>query len=153
MDIVLGIFVGLLVLMFLIVAHEFGHSIMARKSGVNVKEFGIGFPPRVTAWKRVTPKSSKEKPSDKPEKKWEKLPKSEWKKEQSSLIFSINALPIGGFCAMDGESDADTRKGTFGSLRWRRHELAHRFPHPPRLVIFRPPRAPSEPVFSKGRRT
>ncbi|MBR3256700.1 site-2 protease family protein [Candidatus Saccharibacteria bacterium] len=127
MDIVLGIFVGLLVLMFLIVAHEFGHFIMARKSGVNVKEFGIGFPPRVATWKRVVPKSPKEKPekpSDKLEKKWKKLPKSEWGKEQSSLIFSINALPIGGFCAMDGESDADTRKGTFGSVSyWKKTKI------------------------------
>lgn len=34
---------------------------------------------------------------------------------QDTLIFSINWLPIGGFCAMDGESDADKRKGTFGA--------------------------------------
>lgn len=31
------------------------------------------------------------------------------------MIFSLNWLPIGGFCAMDGESDADRRKGTFGA--------------------------------------
>ena len=52
MDIFLGIVLGLLVLTFLITAHEFGHFLMARRSGVRVKEFGIGFPPRAVAWVR-----------------------------------------------------------------------------------------------------
>ena len=110
MYIVLGIFVGLLVLMTLIVAHEFGHFLMARHSGVTVKEFGIGFPPRIFAWLVKKDKNGK--------RKWEKLPKKDWGKDQNSLIFSINALPIGGFCAMDGESDDDSRKGTFGSVSY-----------------------------------
>ena len=50
MDIFLGIIVGLLVLTLLVILHEFGHFIMARKNGVNVLEFGIGFPPRAIAW-------------------------------------------------------------------------------------------------------
>ncbi len=116
MDIVLGILVGLFALMFLIVAHEFGHFLMAKRSGVRVKEFGIGFPPRAVAW--LVKKDEKGK------RKWEKFPKSEWKKEQDSLIFSINFLPIGGFCAMDGESDADTKKGTFGSVSyWKKTKI------------------------------
>ena len=115
MYIFLGIVVGLLCLMFLIVAHEFGHFLMARKSGVTVKEFGIGFPPRLFAWKRVK-KSGK--------KGWEKLPKKDWGKDEDSLIFSINALPIGGFCSMDGESDDDVRKGTFGSVSyWKKTKI------------------------------
>ena len=95
---------GLIVLMFLVTAHEFGHFIMARKNGVRVLEFGICFPPRAIAWVK-DPKT----------KKWHKLPRSEWKKPQDGLIFSLNWLPIGGFCQMDGESAADTRKGTFGN--------------------------------------
>lgn len=110
MYIFLGIIVGLLCLMFLIVAHEFGHFITARKSGVRVKEFGVGFPPRIAAWLITKDKSGK--------RKWQKLPKSDWDKDQKNLIFSINALPIGGFCAMDGESDADTKPGTFGSVSY-----------------------------------
>ncbi len=102
MDTVFGIIIGLLVLMTLIVIHEFGHFIAARLSGVKVNEFGIGFPPRAAAW-------------IKKDGKWIKLPKSEWDKKQKTLIFSLNWLPIGGFCAMDGESDADTKKGTFGA--------------------------------------
>ena len=119
MDIFLGVVVGFLVLMLLVIAHEFGHFLAARKNGVNVLEFGIGFPPRAVAW-RKDPKTSK----------WKRLPKKEWEKEkvtkvvysdakdkgltQKGMIFSINWLPIGGFCQMDGESDADTRDGTFG---------------------------------------
>lgn len=88
--------------MLLVIAHELGHFIMARKNGVKVNEFGIGFPPRAIAW-------------IKKDGKWTKLPKSEWNKPQDSLVLSLNYLPIGGFCAMDGESDADKRKGTFGA--------------------------------------
>lgn len=52
MKIVFGILLGIIILMLLVVAHEFGHFIMARKNGVKVNEFGIGFPPRAIAWKR-----------------------------------------------------------------------------------------------------
>ena len=103
MDIFIGVIVGLLVLMALVTAHEFGHFIMARRNGVRVLEFGIGFPPRAIAWVKDTET-----------KKWKKIPKKDWKKEQNDLIFSLNWLPIGGFCQMDGESAEDDRKGTFG---------------------------------------
>jgi len=118
MNIFLGIILGLLVLTFLITAHEFGHFIMARRSGVRVKEFGIGFPPRAICWVRSQPEKGKKKG------KWHKVKREDWKKEQSSLIFSLNWLPIGGFCAMDGESDDETRKGTFGSVSfWKKTKI------------------------------
>ncbi len=104
MDIFIGVVVGLLVLMTLVTLHEFGHFMAARRNGVKVLEFGICFPPRALAWVK-DPKT----------KKWRRLPKKDWKKPQDGLIFSLNWLPIGGFCQMDGESDADTRKGTFGA--------------------------------------
>lgn len=122
MDIFLGVIVGLLVLMFLVTAHEFGHFLMARRNGVRVVEFGICFPPRALAWIK-DPKTGK----------WRRLPRKEWGKDNMSkvvysdgdkhlaekgMIFSINWLPIGGFCQMDGESDADTRKGTFGAASY-----------------------------------
>lgn len=102
MNIVFGIIIGIIILMLLVVAHEFGHFIMCRRNGVKVKEFGIGFPPRAIAWVKR-------------DGKWVRLPKSLWNKPQEGLIFSINYLPIGGFCSMDGESDSDRRKGTFGA--------------------------------------
>ncbi|MDO4612139.1 MAG: M50 family metallopeptidase [Candidatus Saccharibacteria bacterium] len=104
MDILVGVIVGLLVLMLLVTAHEFGHFIMARRNGVKVLEFGIGFPPKAIAWVK-----------DAKTGKWKRLPKSEWKKPQKGLIFSLNWLPIGGFCQMDGESAEDERAGTFGA--------------------------------------
>lgn len=134
MDIFLGVIVGLIVLMFLVTAHEFGHFLAARKNGVKVVEFGIGFPPRAIAWIK-DPKSGK----------WRKLKRSEWEESkvtktvgvdakgkktnsvsdgssnklcENGMIFSLNWLPIGGFCQMDGESDADTAKGTFGAASY-----------------------------------
>lgn len=111
MNIVFGVIIGIIILMLLVIAHEFGHFIMARRNGVKVNEFGIGFPPRAIAWVR-NPKWQK---GSKTEKKWLRLAKADWDKPQDTLVFSLNWLPIGGFCAMDGESDADTRKGTFGA--------------------------------------
>lgn len=123
MNIVFGIIIGLIILMLLVVAHEFGHFIMARRNGVRVLEFGIGFAPRAIAWvkKPVEQKDEDGKPllgaDGKPitKLKWVKIPKKDWSKPQDSMVFSLNWLPIGGFCAMDGESDADRRKGTFGA--------------------------------------
>lgn len=105
MKIVFGVMIGIIILMLLVIAHELGHFIMARKNGVKVNEFGIGFPPRAIAWIKKNGK-------------WTRLPKSEWQKPQDSLILSLNYLPIGGFCAMDGESDSDRRKGTFGAANF-----------------------------------
>ncbi len=116
MNIVFGIIIGLAILMLLVVAHEFGHFLMARRSGVKVNEFGIGFPPRAIAWaKRKVEVTDSETKQTVIKTKWVRIPKSEWSEKQDSLIFSLNWLPIGGFCSMDGESDADTRKGTFGA--------------------------------------
>lgn len=136
MDIFVGVIVGLIVLMILVVAHEFGHFIAARRNGVNVLEFGIGFPPRAIAWIK-DPKTGK----------WRRLKKSEWDKDkigkvvgtgvaedkqalaskkiiQKGLVFSLNWLPIGGFCQMDGESAEDSRKGTFGNANfWKKTKI------------------------------
>ena len=54
-------------LMLLVVAHELGHFIMARRNGVEVEEFGIGFPPRAIAWRKVNGK-------------WKRIPKKDWAK-------------------------------------------------------------------------
>ena len=85
----MGIFlliVGLLLFVGLVVIHEFGHFLAARRNGVDVEEFGIGFPPR--AWA---------------------------KKTKGGFDFSINWLPIGGFVKLKGEHDSDTEKGSFGA--------------------------------------
>ena len=127
MEIFLGILVGLVVLMLLVTLHEFGHFIMARRNGVRVVEFGIGFPPRAIAWRK-----------DAKSGKWKKIPRSEWTKAsvakpvgvdkgkfiEDGMVFSINWLPIGGFCQMDGESAEDERPGTFGKTSyWKKTKI------------------------------
>ncbi|MBQ8157339.1 site-2 protease family protein [Candidatus Saccharibacteria bacterium] len=99
-------------LMFLVTAHEFGHFLMARRNGVKVEEFGIGFPPRAVAWRKV-------------DGKWRRLSKKEWEHPVGSgLIISLNWLPIGGFCQMYGESDADNRRGSFGKASfWQKTKI------------------------------
>ncbi len=62
---------------------------MARRGGVEVEEFGIGFPPKV----------------------WGKKIKT----EKSEFLFSINLLPLGGFVKLKGENDSDKRPGSFGA--------------------------------------
>lgn len=70
----------------LVVIHELGHYIAARRNGVDVEEFGVGFPPR--AWS---------------------------KKLKNGMILSMNWLPLGGFVKLKGESDSATEKGSFGA--------------------------------------
>ena len=112
MSVVLGILVGLLMLVLLVTAHEFGHFLMARRNGVEVEEFGICFPPRAIAWRKV-------------DGKWRRLKKSEWDNAPGEgTILSLNWLPIGGFCQMKGESDADNAKGSFGKATyWRKTKI------------------------------
>ena len=147
----MGIIVGLFVLMVLVVGHEYGHYRQAVKNGVRVLEFGSGFPPRAKAWvlnpdfvkwKKKMKKWRAEKKAagdadkidevadefaklmDKKPNKWLPLPKDKWKKEQKTLVFSLNYLPVGGFCQMDGESDSDERPGTFGSASlWQKTKI------------------------------
>jgi regulator of sigma E protease len=79
---------GMVMFVGLVVLHEFGHFLAARRNGVVIEEFGIGFPPR--AWKRKTKKG---------------------------FIFSLNWLPIGGFVKLKGENDAADEPGSLEPLR------------------------------------
>ena len=83
---ILLLVISLLLFVSLVVVHEWGHFIAARRGGVEVEEFGIGFPPM--AWS---------------------------KKLKSGLLLSINWLPLGGFVKLKGENDSATSKGSFGA--------------------------------------
>ena len=87
-----GVIVGLIVLMILIVVHEFGHAIAAIRNGVKVEEFAIGFRPKAWAIKLKRDFILKK-----------------------GTIFSLNWLPIGGFCAMKGETDDANSKDSYGA--------------------------------------
>jgi regulator of sigma E protease len=63
------------ILAVLILAHETGHFATAKAFGVKVEEFGLGFPPRLIGFKR------------------------------GETLYSLNAVPLGGFTKMAGEED------------------------------------------------
>lgn len=100
MDLLLGILLGILVLTFLVAIHEYGHGIMARRNGVKVEEFGIGFPPQAAS--KVVPKSTL----------------------GQNVIYSLNWLPIGGFVRLKGEHDSAEGKGTYGGASfWQKTKI------------------------------
>lgn len=100
MDIITGIIIGIIVLTILVVIHELGHALVAKKHGVVVEEFGVGFPPR--AWSKTVPNSILGK----------------------DVVFSINWLPLGGFVKLQGEHDAADKKGDYGAATfWQKTQI------------------------------
>jgi regulator of sigma E protease len=74
-------------LMALVLAHELGHFIMARKAGCKVEEFAFGFPPKIISFTR------------------------------NGTRFCFNALPIGGYVKIEGEDmdEENPSESSFGS--------------------------------------
>jgi regulator of sigma E protease len=70
----------LLIISFLVVIHELGHFWAAKKNGVRVEEFGIGYPPRLFG------------------------------KKFGETIYSFNLIPFGGFVSITGEDELDEGK-------------------------------------------
>jgi regulator of sigma E protease len=70
---ILTIIIAFIALMSLIVLHEFGHFILAKKFGVPVDEFGIGYPPRIFG------------------------------KKIGDTLYSFNLIPFGAFVRVRGE--------------------------------------------------
>lgn len=75
---IIQIIVFLIVLSILVIVHEFGHFIVARRAGIWVEEFGFGLPPRVFG------------------------------KKIGETLYSINLLPFGGFVKLHGENTEDS---------------------------------------------
>lgn len=75
----LTIVVFIITLLILILSHEFGHFLAAKKFGVKVLEFGFGIPPRI------------------------------WGKKIGQTLVSFNLLPIGGFVRLFGEDEVDKK--------------------------------------------
>lgn len=80
---------GLVLFLLLVVLHEFGHFIAARRGGVEVEEFGIGFPPMLFS--------------------------KHFKNHRTK--YTVNLLPLGGFVRLKGEHDSDTTPGSYGAAR------------------------------------
>ena len=94
-NLIFGIIIGLISLTFLVALHELGHALAAKKNGVKLKEYAIGFPPRIRSFKAKTDKI---------------LPKG--------TKISIGAIPLGGFVRLQGEHDSDSKKGDYGAANF-----------------------------------
>lgn len=91
-NLIFRIIIGLISLTFLVALHELGHALAAKKNGVRLKEYAIGFPPRIKSFKAKTDKI---------------LPKG--------TKISIGTIPLGGFVRLQGEHDSDSKKGDYGA--------------------------------------
>lgn len=74
----------MLALNVLVLIHEFGHFIVAKLNGVKVNEFAIGMGPKLFGWGK------------------------------GETLYSVRLLPIGGFCAMEGEDDGAPTPSALG---------------------------------------
>ena len=72
---IITVLVFILILSVLVLIHELGHFLAAKRAGIKVEEFGIGFPPRVL------------------------------KKKIGETLYSLNLFPIGGFVRLYGEEE------------------------------------------------
>lgn len=76
-----SVIISIIMFLFLILIHEFGHFIIAKKSGIRVNEFAIGMGPKI------------------------------FSKQKGETLYSVNLFPIGGYCAMEGEdSESDDER-------------------------------------------
>ena len=82
---ILTIIFIILIFSALVIAHEWGHFIVARRNGVKVDEFGIGFPPKI------------------------------FSRKTKLTEYSINLLPLGGFVRLKGEDSDDKSKDSFAA--------------------------------------
>lgn len=69
----MNLIIFVVALSILVLVHELGHFLAAKKVGIKVEEFGLGLPPRIVG------------------------------KKIGETVFSLNWLPIGGFCKLYGE--------------------------------------------------
>ncbi|WP_343348150.1 RIP metalloprotease RseP [Terrisporobacter petrolearius] len=79
------IIAALLLFGVIILIHEFGHFIFAKKNGITVHEFSIGMGPKL------------------------------YGKEKNGTMYSIRILPIGGYVSMEGEDEESNKPGSFGT--------------------------------------
>ena len=85
------IVIGVLLFEFIIFAHEFGHFITAKKSGVQVNEFALGMGPKLFGFKK------------------------------GETQYSLRLFPIGGYCAMEGEDEESDNPRAFTNAKiWKR---------------------------------
>lgn len=92
-EIALSILIAIIALMVMILVHESGHYLLGKALKFKINEFSIGFGPKL--FSRKSPKTGE--------------------------LFSIRAIPLGGFCAFEGEDAESNVEGAFNSQKpWKR---------------------------------
>ena len=89
----LQIILAILAFGMLVIVHEFGHFITAKRGGVQVNEFWIGMGPTLL------------------------------KKEHNGTLYCLKALPFGGACVMEGEDSESDNDHAFGKASLPRRML------------------------------
>lgn len=84
----MSILFAILLFSFLIFIHELGHFVAAKLSGVQVNEFSMFMGPVI------------------------------WKKQIGETLYSLRCIPIGGFCAMEGEDEETENPRSFQKATW-----------------------------------
>ena len=82
------IVVAIIVFAIMIAIHEFGHFSAAKLFKIRVNQFAIGMGPVI------------------------------WKKQGKETLYSLRAIPMGGFCQMEGEDEASDDERSFGKAAW-----------------------------------
>lgn len=89
--VVFYVIVAILLFGLLILVHEFGHFITAKLSGVQVNEFALFMGPAI------------------------------WKKQKGETLYALRCIPVGGYCAMEGEDgDSDNPRAFSRAKVWKR---------------------------------
>lgn len=92
-QIALSIVVAIIALMVMILVHESGHYLFGKLLKFKINEFSIGFGPKLFSHKS----------------------------KKTGELFCIRAIPLGGFCAFEGEDAESTVEGSFNSQKpWKR---------------------------------
>lgn len=92
----LYIIVAILIFGVLVATHELGHFATAKLLGVKVNEFAVGMGPAI----------------------WQSRREETEPGEEEKTLYSLRLLPIGGFCAMEGEDDDSADPRAFGRAAW-----------------------------------
>lgn len=88
MSTVISIISAVLIFCVIVVVHEFGHFIVARKCGIDVQEFAIGMGPVI------------------------------FKKQGKHTLFTLRLLPLGGFCSMGEDEESDNENSFRNKSVW-----------------------------------
>jgi len=87
----MGIVIAILIFGLIVTVHEFGHFICAKLSGIKVLEFSIGMGPKLL------------------------------QKAKGETKYSLRLLPVGGYCAMEGEDSTNNDPRSFRNAKlWKR---------------------------------